>query len=215
MNWLKSVLIVSLVVVALPAFAKQKTYTVTPSEKNTVKFTSDAPIEVINGNTHDINGKISYDDSFKFDAKHPFKISFDVDLKTFDTGIPLRNEHMRDNFLETAKYPKGTFEVTGVAPSANPPFKAGQVVTINSTGQFTVHGKTVSKNIPVQVTYHPGNVPGDTIRVQAKFPIKLDEHGIQRPEVVFQKLAETIFVNVDAYGVASADTKIKPAKTKK
>lgn len=173
--------------------AKSKTMAVEADDAgNKIQFTSDAPIELIHGATSNVSGDISYDDSLKFDAKHPFKAKFEVDVASFDTGIALRNEHLRDNFLETAKYPKATFTVTQISTKSVPPLKPGQKVVLNSVGTFTLHGKSVTRKIPVTVTNR-----GDKLRIQSTFPIKLAEHDIKRPEVVFQKLAETVFVTVD------------------
>jgi polyisoprenoid-binding protein YceI len=175
------------------SFAAPKTMKVDAGDAgNKVSFTSDAPVELIHGNTSKITGHITYDDSLKFDAKHPFKVNFDVDLASIDTGIPLRNEHMRDNFLETGKYPKATFKVSQLTSKAMPPLKPGQKVTLTSLGTFSLHGKTLTKKIPVAVTNR-----GDKLRIQSTFPVRLSDFDIKRPEVVFQKLAETVFVTVD------------------
>ncbi|MCZ2244207.1 YceI family protein, partial [Neisseria meningitidis] len=32
--------------------------------------------------------------------------TFEVELKDFDTGLSLRNSHMKDKYLEVSKYPK-------------------------------------------------------------------------------------------------------------
>jgi hypothetical protein len=113
------------------SWAKPQTFLV-DDKMNVVEFTSDAPIELIKGHTNNIRGKIQYDDSFVFDAKHPFNITFEVDLASFDTGIALRNDHMRDNFLETSKYPKAVFKAKKIVSDKKPPFKNGQVVTIKA-----------------------------------------------------------------------------------
>lgn len=36
---------------------------------------------------------------------------FSVDLSKIDTGMDLRNEHMRDNYLEVKKFPKATLKL--------------------------------------------------------------------------------------------------------
>jgi polyisoprenoid-binding protein YceI len=178
---------------------------------STVKFTSDAPLELINGQTSTVTGKIRIDNTFKFDAHHPFLITMDVDLRTIDTGIPLRNEHMRDQYLETTQYPKATFRVTHLTTKAMPPFKAGQVINLTATGPFTVHGKSVVKTIPLKITYLPLSNKKAThtdrvqIRIQGTFPVNLDEHGIKRPEMVFQKLAETVYVAIDLLGESMSE----------
>ncbi len=177
------------------------------SHRDHVEFTSDAPVELIKGHTNRIKGHVIYDDSFRFDAKHPFDIVFEVDLASIDTGIGLRNQHMRDNFLETAKYPKAIFKATKIETTAKPPFKSGQVVAIKATGLLTVHGKTVTKTVPLKVTYFPESdtthkrfKSGNMIRIRGTFPVSFTDHAIQRPEMLFQKLAETVFVSIDAFG---------------
>ncbi|MBY0403107.1 MAG: YceI family protein [Cyanobacteria bacterium] len=184
---------------SLLSYAKETVYQVGPAEAdNNVSFTSDAPVELIHGKTHKAAGTISYDDSLKFDAKHPFNIQFDVDLASIDTGIELRNEHMRDNFLETAKYPKAVYKVTSILTKAKTPVTPGQKVVLDTVGTLTLHGKSVMKRIPVTVTKRDNN----TVRIQATFPVALKDHEIKRPEIVLQKLADNIFVSVDFLGKA-------------
>ena len=190
-----------------PAQSEQTCFYTHPNAgKDIVEFTSDAPVEVIKGFTGTVKGKVCYDQKFVFDAKHPFEAKFDVDLRTVDTGIPLRNEHMRDNFLETDKYPHATFKATKLSANASPPFKNGQTVTINAVGNFTVHGKAVQKTIPLQVTYFPHSSTtkarfksGNMIRIRGTFPVSLAAHEIKRPEALFIKLAETVVVTIDMF----------------
>ena len=179
------------------------------SSRDIVRFSSDAPVELIEGLTNKIKGKICYDDNFKFNNPD---ITFEVDLASIDTGIPLRNQHMRDNFLHTAKYPTATFTATQINPSDKPPFKTGEHVTIESQGQFTIHGQSVKKKIPLKVTYfnesdttHKRFKSGNMIRVQGTFPVKLADHGIQRPEALFVKLADTVNVTVDFFATDDPD----------
>lgn len=192
--------------------------------RDTVIFTSDAPLELINGHTNKIEGSITLDDSM--DLTEALKCSFNVDLASIDTGIPLRNEHMRDNFLETKKYPKASFVLKKLLLPANE-LKAnrslklipGQKATLKALGDFSCHGKTVSKTIPVEVTYFTkcpsteSKRPGcDLIQLKATFPVYFKDHEIKRPEVVFQKLADTVIVTVSATaynqiaGTGSKDT---------
>src|SRR3990167_3638739 len=102
--------------IPLVTYAKPITFVVDDElERDNVSFTSDAPIELVVGRTTKIKGEITIDDSLDF-KKLPPKVSFEVDLARIDTGIPLRNEHMRDNFLETKKYPKAVFVVQQIKP---------------------------------------------------------------------------------------------------
>src|SRR5689334_21386090 len=93
---------VVLVLAPLSAMAAEKTFVINDeSHRDVVNFTSDAAVELIKGTTTNIDGTIRYDEGLKFDAAHPYKVNFTVDLPSIDTGIGLRNEHLRENFLET------------------------------------------------------------------------------------------------------------------
>lgn len=213
-----------------PALAAPVTFVVNdPDKRDLVSFTSDAPIELIVGRTHNITGKINIDDSLDL-SKKPLEATFDVDLASIDTGIELRNEHMRDNFLQTKQFPKATFKMTSVgAPVV---LKDGQTVKLKATGDFSLHGKTVKRDIPVDVTYRKtckGQAKFDKcdlLQIRSTFPVAFKDYAIQRPEIVFQKLADTVIVTLaatahaDASGgaaksAASSAGAAKPAAAKK
>ena len=184
----------------------------TSKNRDVVSFTSDAPIELIVGRTNKISGKVTIDDSLDLNKK-PLEASFTVDLASIDTGIELRNEHMRDNFLQTKTYPTATFVLKTLQGKAVT-LKPGQKVKLMALGSFTVHGKTVQKVVPVEVTYlkkcgiTEKIMPGcDLLQIRANFDVKFQDHGIQRPEIVFQKLADTVIVSV----AASAWSKTGPS----
>lgn len=173
-----------------------------PKGRDNVTFNSNAPIEVINGHTSKVTGSVSIDDSLDL-KKLPISAEFDVDLASIDTGIALRNEHMRDNFLETGKFPKATFKLKSIASGATV-LKDKQKVHVEANGDFTVHGKTVQKKIPVDITYFklcPSTASKfencDLLQINATFPVAFKDHDIKRPEIVFQKLADTVYVTVN------------------
>lgn len=204
---------------AQSALAKELKFEVgDPKGRDNVNFNSNAPIEVINGHTSKITGSVSIDDSLDL-SKQPISAEFNVDLASIDTGIALRNEHMRDNFLETGKYPKATFKLKSLASGATV-LKDKQKVHLEASGDFTVHGKTVQKKIPVDVTYFKfcpataGKFENcDLLQINATFPVAFADHGIKRPEIVFQKLADTVFVTVNVTAHKAVSGTAAPAKT--
>ncbi|MCC7532131.1 MAG: YceI family protein [Candidatus Melainabacteria bacterium] len=188
---------------AHPVVAKQLNYVVDDAKnRDSVSFTSDAPIELIVGKTSKITGKINVDESL--DLSKPFAATFDVDLASIDTGIALRNEHMRDNFLETKKFPNATFTVKNQA-GVTGVLKDKQKVTIKANGNFSLHGVSVKKNVAVDLTFYK-NCPStqgkfeqcDLIQIKSTFNVPFKDHQIKRPDVVFQKLADTVIVTIAA-----------------
>ncbi|MBI2811547.1 MAG: YceI family protein [Candidatus Melainabacteria bacterium] len=213
-------LMIGLSLTSTNAFAKEIKFDVNdPTGRDSVSFNSNAPIEVIIGHTNKITGTVSVDDSLDL-SKQPISAQFDVDLASIDTGIALRNEHMRDNFLETKQFPKATFKLKSIASGATV-LKDKQKVHLEANGDFTLHGKTVQKKVPIDVTYFKmcpateGKFKNcDLIQITSTFPVAFKDHDIKRPEVVFQKLADTVFVTVSAsaHKEVSAATKA-PEKT--
>jgi len=60
-------------------------------------------------------------------------------------------------------------------------------------GKLKVHGVEQERNINATVT-----TKGDKITVDSTFDIKLEDHSIKRPTILFKKIAEVIKVTVHA-----------------
>jgi len=170
-----------------------QSFVVKPS-KNAVICNSNAPVELIEGHTDKLKGSISLAEDLNFNKD--FSAEFAVDLASIDTGIALRNEHMRDNFLQTAKFPEAVFKVSKVTGDQEA-FAQGKPVSVIADGSVTIHGVTLEQKIPITVTLKRKNSKS-SLKFTGKFPVKLEDYKIQRPEVVFQKLADTVFVTVSA-----------------
>ena len=175
---------------------------VSDDKQNVVQFVSEATLERIVGRTHDIRGSLELDPS---DLASATKGSFKVDLRTIDTGIGLRNQHMRDNHLHTSKYPEATFVLTQFVNVSRADLAPGETVSAQAEGEFTIHGVTKAYQIPVTLTYVPGGDEGNIIKVTGDWSLKLADHNINRPEFLFMRLAEeqkisVVFALTDAAG---------------
>lgn len=99
-------------------------------------------------------------------------LTFVVKLDTLKTGIDLRDRHMREKYLETAKYPTATLVVDKsklVLPESGS--QKGE-----TKGKLTLHGKTHE----VPVTYNVQRV-GEGYKVKAAFPTDYRDFGIEKP----------------------------------
>ncbi len=90
---------------------------------------------------------------------------FKVDADTFDTALPLRDEHMKNKYLETQKYKYATFKLKPLryAPGRAVPFE-GDLTIKNETapvkGMATVgSGKVVAKFTVDTLKYPSIGVP--------------------------------------------------------
>lgn len=181
-------------ILLLPAFAlaaHAETYPIVPGRDggSSVRFVSKAPMESFDGVTHDVTGVVSWDE-----ANGRVEIRAVVAMATLDTGIALRDRHMRENHLETDSYPEGTFE--GGADLAQPPANPAQAVTLH--GVLTLHGTSREVDIPATIARDRAG-----LRVDCTFPVALADYGIARPGFLAMKLGEVQRVEVSVFAAAS------------
>ncbi|MGE5352262.1 MAG: YceI family protein [Ignavibacteriales bacterium] len=163
-------------------------YDVDKSHKNMVKFTSDAKIENFDGTTDKIDGYMTWEGD---DILNKSQLYFEVDLRTLDTGIGLRNRHMREDFLETDKYPMTNFKGKLVKADKLPDGK----LNVTAEGNMFIHG--VTKPITIKGTLAPSE--GGGYRVQSNFEVKLTDYNIPIPQLMFLKISEVMKLNLDFF----------------
>lgn len=101
------------------------------------------------------------------------KVHVIVPLANLDTGISLRNKHMREKYLEVGKYPNAELVVDRAALK----FPAdGQETSASAPGQMTIHGQTK----PVTFTYKASRA-GSAYQVSGAVHVNLKDHGIDVP----------------------------------
>ena len=182
-----------LFLVALAASAtpvRAATWLVKPGAGTQVVFTSKAATESFEGRTDRMEGRLDVDPAAVGDS---VTVHLEVDLASIDTGSKLRNKHMRENHLETAKYPKAVFDGAAVLSPAGAKLESGKPVTFEAEGTFTIHGVSRRLRCTAEVTWS-----GAALAFKASFPVTLADHAIKRPEILFLKLAETQQVRVGA-----------------
>jgi polyisoprenoid-binding protein YceI len=196
--------------------AKPLTFRVYEDARDEVLFISQAPLEKITGKATKTRGEVTVDDLSDL-MRAKIAASFEVDLATIGTGLPLRDQHMRDMYLEVKKYPKAVFtfekveRVQVVTKDAQGNAQArtvkgltpGVPTTVALSGTFEVHGVKKPVRIPgLLVTYLPESAetrklrPGDLLRIEGGFTIKLADYAIKRPQFVLMKLAEDVAISV-------------------
>ena len=82
-----------------------------------------------------------------------------VDLRTLDSGSADRDSHVRNDTLETNKYPQAIFTVSNAQVLAGD-YTEGQMVTFNLQGQLTLHGVTRPVTFDMQAKLMENTVTG-------------------------------------------------------
>lgn len=96
-----------------------------------------------------------------------------VPLSNLTTGIGLRDRHMKEKYLEVAKYPTATLSV---ARGAIKMPAGGDKVEADAPGTVNIHGQTR----PVTVHYESKR-DGSTFITKGKFWINITQFGINVP----------------------------------
>lgn len=160
-------------------------FQVDKTQERKVRFISDAPAEDFDGVTEDIDGYAL------FDEKNPSgenEFYFQVQLNSLDTGIGLRNRHMRDNYLETKKYPVAEFKGMVVqADSLN-----NAEFSVLTKGSFKLHGVEKTVEIDGVVTLNESG----KYTINSQFEIKLQDYNIKVPQLMFLKINEIIKLEI-------------------
>lgn len=114
---------------------------------------------------------------------------FVVPIKSFEFEKELMKEHFNENYMESNKFPNGSFK--GKIEGDYDITKNGEY-KVNAVGILDIHGVKKDRIIPATILVKDG-----VILLRSKFKIKLVDHNIEIPSVVGQNIAEEIDVSVD------------------
>ena len=96
-----------------------------------------------------------------------------VPLAGLQTGIALRDRHMRERYLEVEKYPEAVLELPWSAVKLP---EDGQTAEGTAAGKMTLHGKSHE----VQVKYRLSR-SGSRYQVSGTVPLNITDYGIDVP----------------------------------
>ena len=137
-----------------------------------------------------------------------------VDIASFNTGIDMRDHHMKEKYLEVEKFPTATLAIkkATIGDTASLP------KDIDFEGELTLHGVAQ----PVKGKAHVEKQGAD-FTFTANFPVKITDHKIDIPTYGGIKIADEVTVEVaskatevaSAASAPAAGADKAPAKSKK
>jgi polyisoprenoid-binding protein YceI len=129
-----------------------------------------APNDVV-GRSHNVSGTVVITGG----ALRAAQVT--VDMTSLRTDMEPRDGRMRDDGLETLRFPTATFKLT--RPIALGAVSGGRVLSLELTGELTLHGVTRPVSFPLQARWD-----GATIQVAGSMPLRRADFGLEVPSLV-------------------------------
>ncbi len=147
----------------------------------TSQFYSSTILEDIEATSDELEGLMDLDNK---------EFYFEVRIKSFEFAKALMQEHFNENYMESDKYPTGSFSGKFMGD-----MDLSQDSTYQSklTGILDIHGEKRDRVIDLVVEVKEG-----IISLQSNFRVDLKDHKIKIPRIVFKNIAEVIDVKVNA-----------------
>lgn len=182
-----------------------------PVGRNSVTFTSTAPLEDIVGTSNQIGGELIFDPANPTGGGGHIS----VPVSSLKTGIPTRDGHLAGaGWLDAAQYPEIRFDIVEVKDFKEVKKTEGaQTYDVTVTGNFSMHGVTRTIEVPGRITYlaespeTKARKDGNLLAARAEFEITLADFGVTGPEgmnLVGTKVGESIQINFSV--IASSPT---------
>ncbi|MGZ3694527.1 MAG: YceI family protein [Bdellovibrionota bacterium] len=114
--------------------------------------------------------------------------ALEFDLNSLQTGINMRDEHMKKKYLNTDQYPKATLKITAFSA-------AKEKELLPFTGELTLRG--VPHTVSGKASVTKGPAP-HSLTVNAQFPLKLGDYKIDIPKYMGITVAEDVEVTVES-----------------
>jgi polyisoprenoid-binding protein YceI len=104
-------------------------------------------------------------------------VDIQVDMTTLESDQERRDGAIQRRGLETERFPTATFKLTEPIAIGKEP-DAGEKITADATGDFTLHGVTKRITVPIEARW-----TGDKIQVATKFDVSLPAYNIEAPTI--------------------------------
>jgi polyisoprenoid-binding protein YceI len=113
--------------------------------------------------------------------------TFVMKLDALETGIELRNKHLRENYLDTEQFPEASLTIMSISG-------LGQQLKGKSGTKATFVPSLTLRGVTKPIEGGTYEIDGKT--VNAEFRIELTDFGIERPMFMGIKVVDAVIVRV-------------------
>ena len=150
------------------------------TNKGKASFFSTAPIEDIEAHSDKMVCKLNTADN---------SVAFGVSIRSFQFDNEKMREHFNENYMESDKYKIAKF-IGKIQDTIDYTVDGTHEVTV--AGKLTIHGVTKNRTVKGTVVIKDGK-----IQLKSSFDVKVSDHKVNIPKLMFKKIAETVKVTID------------------
>jgi polyisoprenoid-binding protein YceI len=152
---------------------------------------SETDVENFTARTSKVKGTFNFDRDAKSGTG-----TIVVDGASLDTGVPLRNEHMRSgDWFNFDKSPEIKFEATRVQFMRNNDYRITGNLTLNGVTKALITTATI-KLTPANDATRSARIAGDSLAVTTKFKIKLSDYKVAHPNIAAGRVANELEISL-------------------
>jgi polyisoprenoid-binding protein YceI len=118
------------------------------------------------------------------------EIAFSVPVKSFRFTRSLMEEHFNENYMESNKYPKATFQGK-ISDLSGVNFTKDGAYKMMVEGDLMIHGVTKKITAPASITVSQGK-----IAASSSFKVPLADYNVVIPGVVADKISKDASIEV-------------------
>jgi hypothetical protein len=149
------------------------------SSSSEISFFSEAPLENIEATNYNSASMLN------IAAK---QLVFQIPIKGFEFEKDLMQEHFNENYLESDKYPKASFNGN---INEDVDLSKDGTYEVTATGIMLIHGVEQERTIAGKIT-----INGNKITLHGECKVRLVDHKVKIPKVVIANIAEEVDVKV-------------------
>jgi len=171
--------------------------------RNSVVFISEGILEKTVGLSNAVSGWLEVDSERVMEG---FKGEFEVDVRTFYTGIEQRNEFIREKLLGASEFPLATFSCQRIVSFSKNALFDGIPISLRVDGVLKMRGVQRGQTVTMQLTYlrqsevTKQRLPGNLLKVSTSFDIDTQPYGFQIPEIFRLRFSRFVQVFVEILG---------------
>jgi polyisoprenoid-binding protein YceI len=148
---------------------------------------SETDVENFTGRTNKISGTVQFDPEAKTGSANLV-----IDGASIDTGVPLRNEHMRSaDWFNFDKNPEVKFVTTSIRNTGGDKYRVVGNLTLNGITKSLTSNATVRFTKANDVTKGIGYA-GDVVAIVAKFKVNITDFGAKHPAITAGRVNKTL-----------------------